>query len=49
MFSLIFDKLKIPFWAERYPIEYDNRVENIISPRIRKRHYLSLDELIEIC
>jgi hypothetical protein len=49
MFTLRFDISEIPSWAAQYPSDYDDRVEKLISPQVRKRHYFMPDEFIEIC
>jgi hypothetical protein len=49
MFSLRFELSQIPTWAALYPLEEDERVEKIIAPEVRERHYFMREEFIEIC
>jgi len=49
MFELKFDRKEIQYWSGRYPLAYDNRVENVISPKVRERGYFTKPELLALC
>jgi hypothetical protein len=49
IFALRFKVSQIHPWAERYPVESDKRVEEVITPQVRKRGYFKRDEFIELC
>ena len=48
-FKLRFNKKSIREWAERYPVEYDAEIENIIAPHVKARGYFLQDEFIRLC
>ena len=41
------DKSKINYWADKYDVGYDTRIENLV-PEVKKRGYLTKCELIEV-
>lgn len=44
-----FNQKKIPYWSARYPIAYDDRVENVIAPQARARGFYTKPEFLELC
>ena len=38
------DKSKINYWADKYDVGYDTRIENLV-PEVKKRGYLTKCEL----
>lgn len=49
MFSLRFNKKEITLWASRYPIAYDQEIETVVAPRVRKQGYFSKSDLKVMC
>ena len=49
VFALRFKIFHVHTWAERYSVESDKRVEEVIAPRVRKRGYFKQDEFVELC
>ena len=49
MFSLRFDLKQVRNLASRYPLEYDERVEKLIAPQVRKQKYYTQTQLVEVC
>lgn len=49
MFKLQFDRKKILYWSARYPMFYDDRIENVIAPLVRARGFYTKAEFLELC
>lgn len=48
-FILRFDQASIPDWASQFNPEEDAAVENEIVPQVRRRGYLTKEELLSLC
>jgi hypothetical protein len=49
LFILQFDQKEIPYWAGRYPVADDERIEEVISPQVRRRGYFLQEEFLAMC
>lgn len=49
MFILRFKPKEILYWANRYPVEDDHKVEKIIAPQVRARGYFTKSEFVDVC
>ncbi len=49
MFRLRFPKAQISYWASRFSVPDDDRVEHRIGPAARARGYLTRSEFLQIC
>ena len=49
MFSLRFDEQEIKHWASQYSYPKEDRIVNVIAPRMKSASYLTRPDFIELC
>lgn len=49
IFQLQFDQKNILYWAQRYPIKDDFKVEEVIAPRVRMFGYYTKPDFLAMC